>query len=139
MFVDHYVPYGIGLDATIFPGVHDLVFQNDSNGPLLIQSYTVGTDVFVNIYGKPNKRTVVLDGPYFKTSTHRPKELRALSSDEIGWVQTVTHKNGGERVTPLIAKYYKGFSRKITQQYAEPVGTVLLTEYGPLERAHSAL
>jgi vancomycin resistance protein YoaR len=33
---------GHGIDATIYPGAHDLRFKNDTPGSLLLQAYTEG-------------------------------------------------------------------------------------------------
>lgn len=132
MFVDHYEPYGVGLDATIFPGTHDLTFRNDTSDILLIQSYTVGDDVFVNVYGNDDGRTVALDGPYFNTTPNRNKQLRALGHNEIGWVQTVTYPDGREIVKPITAAYHKGFPRSVKEKYAGTPGIQLLSLPGPV-------
>jgi hypothetical protein len=141
MFVDHYEPFGVGLDATVFPGVHDMTFKNDTADILLIQAYTVGDDVYVNVYGADDGRTVVMDGPYFNTTPHRAKELRPLDYDEIGWVQTVTYPDGTQKVKPIVSTYYKGFARSVKEKYAGTPGIVLLSLPGavPQQTVASAL
>lgn len=54
-----YVP--LGADATIANPSTDFKFRNDSSTPVLIEAYTSGTMLYVNIYGKetrPKNRTV---------------------------------------------------------------------------------
>lgn len=54
-----YVP--LGADATIANPSTDFKFRNDSQTPVLIEAYTSGTMLYVNIYGKevrPENRTI---------------------------------------------------------------------------------
>lgn len=133
MFVDHYEPYGVGLDATVFPGVHDMVFKNDTAHPIVMQAYTeeATEEAFVNLYGIPDGRTVTLDGPYFNITKNRPKILRPLDWDEIGWVRTVRYADGSESVEPITATYFKGFFKSVKDKYANTPGTVLLHTKDP--------
>jgi len=130
MFVDHYEPYGVGLDATIFPGTHDMSFINDTASHIVLQSYIVGDDVFVNVYGIDDNRTVTLDGPYFAATKPRAKELRPLGHEEIGWVRHVTYADGTVKTMPSIAWYYKGFMRSVVTKYTGK-GMELLTTKAP--------
>ena len=140
MFVDHYEPYGIGLDATVFPGFHDMTFLNDTADIILIQAFIdeETQDVTVNFYGIPDGRTVALDGPYFNNTPHRNALLRPLDWDEIGWVQTITDADGTAVQKPIISTYYKGFSHKIKQKYAGTPGIVLLHIAEPADTLASA-
>ena len=56
--------YGYGLDATVYVGVHDVKFINDTPGHILIQAYTEGTQAFFKFYGTDDGRTVRMEGPY---------------------------------------------------------------------------
>ena len=60
--VKYYNPQG--FDATIYPGVSDLKFINDTGGHILIQTKVEGTKLFVELYGSSDKRTVNMDGPH---------------------------------------------------------------------------
>ena len=60
--VRYYDPQG--YDATIYPGVVDLRFKNDTSNHILIQSRIEGTKLIFDIYGPDDDRKVVLDGPY---------------------------------------------------------------------------
>lgn len=127
MWVDHYEPYGAGLDATIFPGVHDMRFRNDTEGYLLIQAYIHDIDdVTVQVYGISDNRTVSLDGPYFYNTKPRASELKPLGHDQVGWVRTVTHTDGRQEVKPLVATYHKGIPRFVFKKYENTPGTTLL-------------
>lgn len=127
LFVDHYEFYGVGLDATVFPGFHDVRYKNDTGDDLLMQAYTEGVTVYVHFYGRNDGRTAYLDGPYFARSKNRPKELRALSTYEIGWVRTVTAADGTTKVQPLIATYSKPVWYSIFKKYDGADGMALMT------------
>ena len=60
--VHYYEPQG--LDATIYPGSSDLRFTNDTAGPVLIQTHIIGKNIYFEIYGKSDGRTVTMNGPY---------------------------------------------------------------------------
>ena len=126
MWVQHYEPYGVGLDATVFPGSHDLRFRNDTDQPMLVQAYTEGDEMYVNIYGKKDDRSVMLDGPYFFNTPHRPKPLRALAVNEIGWIRNVQSASGVREVEPIVSTYYLGYPRSIREKYADAPGEKLL-------------
>ncbi len=128
MFVDHYEPYGVGLDATVFPGVHDMRFRNDTAGPILIQAYIDEDkgDVTVNFYGIADHRTVTLDGPYFWNTKPRAEQLAPLGRDQIGWVSTVIYPDGKKIQKPIVATYYKGFFHSVTVKYANTPGMQIL-------------
>jgi vancomycin resistance protein YoaR len=54
---------GNGLDATVYTGVRDFKFLNDTPGYLLIQSYTEGSEAYFKFYGTNDGRTVAMEGP----------------------------------------------------------------------------
>lgn len=78
------VPYyeqvlGRGLDSTIYPGVVDLKFINDTPGHILIQAYSEGTTAYFKFYGTSDGRTSKLEGPigkglHYKWYRHLKKE-----------------------------------------------------------------
>jgi vancomycin resistance protein YoaR len=74
--IRYYSPQG--LDATIYPGIVDLKFKNDTDEYILIQSEIEGTKLKFEIYGKNDGREVTIDGPYMQ-----PRE-------EGGWYTYVT-------------------------------------------------
>ena len=60
--VRYYNPQG--FDATVYPGIVDLKFINDTPAYLLVQTKISGTKLFFEIYGSDDGRTVTLDGPH---------------------------------------------------------------------------
>ncbi len=124
LYVTYYKEYGVGIDATIFPGSQDLTFRNDSGKPLIVQAYNIGDDAFVSIYGSPDGRTVSLDGPYF-ASTAPDGYLyngRTLSSREIVWQQNVVYPDGTDR-SYQIGSLYKSLPASLAREF-EPQTTV---------------
>src|SRR3989338_91578 len=59
--VQYYAPQG--TDATIYPGVQDLKFTNDTPGHILIWSEISGTKLTFNFYGQSDGRKVVVEPP----------------------------------------------------------------------------
>ncbi|MDD5469794.1 MAG: VanW family protein [Candidatus Peribacteraceae bacterium] len=68
LYVTYYEEYGVGIDATVFPGAQDLTFTNDTENYLIVQAYDDGYDAVVNIYGTSDGRRVKLEGPFFSGS-----------------------------------------------------------------------
>jgi vancomycin resistance protein YoaR len=52
---------GYGLDSTIYPGVRDLKFVNDSGNNVLIQTFIDGDDAYINFFGTGDGRQVKLE------------------------------------------------------------------------------
>lgn len=119
MYVSYYEKYGVGIDATVFPGSQDLTFVNDSGRDLLIQSYDEGNEAVVNIYGTPDGRSVTVKGPYFAKSdlTDFPVQEHTLRSNEIAWVQQVTFADGRSQENLIISRY-TSLPQSIATKYA---------------------
>ncbi len=115
LFVDHYEFYGVGLDATFFPGFHDLRFTNDTGEDIYMHAYTEGVTVYVQLYGHDDGRRVRLDGPYFAGTKNRNAALRPLSNHQIGWVRTVTKADGTISDEPIYATYAKPLFRYLNK------------------------
>lgn len=60
--VKYYDPQG--YDSTIYPGITDLKFKNDTANHVLIQSRIEGSKLIFDIYGSADGRKVALDGPF---------------------------------------------------------------------------
>lgn len=60
--VRYYNPQG--FDSTIYPGVVDLKFVNDTPNHVLIQNKMDGTKLVFEIYGSDDGREVKVEGPY---------------------------------------------------------------------------
>lgn len=65
-----------GLDATVFYPSVDFQFKNDTASHILIQAYTTGTTLFVDLYGTNDGRVVNMTKPVIRDSTPPPPELR---------------------------------------------------------------
>lgn len=132
--VDHYEPYGRGLDATVFPfdiagknTAVNLRFKNDTPDDLYIQSYIEGNTVLVQLFGIDDGRKSLLEGPYFSISKNRPKgEIRALNNREIGWVQTITRADGTSTKKPIISTYAKPIWHSQMLKYVDAKGMELM-------------
>ena len=115
LYVTYYKKYGVGLDATIFPGSQDLVFLNDTPGNLIIQATVENADeIVVNIYGIPDGRTVALEGPYM--SENAPDDLRVngrrLTQKEIAWKQQIRYNDGRIEENVILSYYRESFSHQ---------------------------
>lgn len=107
MYVSYYEKYGVGIDATVFPGQQDLTFVNDTGNYLLFQAYTEGTEAVVQIYGTPDGRKTDIAGPYFASSnlTNFPFDARPPRGNEIVWVQNVTFPDGITKQQVIVSRY----------------------------------
>lgn len=65
-----------GLDATVFYPSVDLKFKNDTPGHILIQAYTVGVTLYVDLYGSSDGRVAKLTTPVVTNQIPPPPELR---------------------------------------------------------------
>jgi len=83
---------GHGLDATIYPGVADVKFINDTPNYILIQAYVEGTsEDYFKIYGTKDGRKVDLLGPYGGGLSYR-------------WEREIT-KNGKTEIEKIFTRY----------------------------------
>lgn len=65
-----------GLDATVFYPSVDFQFKNDTPGHILIQAYTEGLTLYVDLYGTSDGRVSDLTKPIISNQTPPPPELR---------------------------------------------------------------
>ena len=119
LYVSYYKKYGVGIDATIFPGYQDLVFTNDTEDTLLIQAYDDGYEAVVNIYGTSDGRTVDLEGPYF--STNAPDDFlvndRKIKVNEVAWIQRVKFTDGTMKENVILSRY-KELPKYVKNEFA---------------------
>ncbi len=87
--VRYYNPQG--FDATVYPGVQDLKFKNDTDAPILFQTHIVGTKLFVEMYGSKNGRKITLSGP-FEYEKNPDGSLKAMFTREISYVDGTNKK-----------------------------------------------
>ncbi len=67
--------YPPGLDATIYYPSVDFKFKNDTGKHVLIQSYTDGLNLFVDLYGTSDGRVASLTRPVVTNVTPAPEPL----------------------------------------------------------------
>ncbi|MFC1599655.1 VanW family protein [Patescibacteria group bacterium] len=120
--------YGYGLDATIYPGVHDVKFTNNTPAHILIQGYTEGTKAFFKFYGTGDGRSVELEGPYLggyhypgpaqviESPTLAPGQRKQMEVPHTGfnatWYRYLTDA-AGETVKETIGSQYRAIPAKI--------------------------
>lgn len=102
MKVTYYAPPG--LDATIYPGQHDLRWKNNTGNSILIQTYIEGATIRINLYGKNDGRSAEIVGPFYPNGD----PIRNL--DKAGlrmyWIRNVVAANG-EKTTEKYSASYK--------------------------------
>lgn len=94
--VKYYNPQG--FDATIYPGVVDLKFLNDTPAYLLVQTKILGTKLIFEIYGSDNGRRVALDGPY-------QYDQKANGAMKAYFVRKMTSADGTEKEERFDSNY----------------------------------
>jgi hypothetical protein len=120
LFVDHYEKYGIGVDATIFPGFHDMRFKNTTQGPIVMQTYLQGDDAIVQFYGIPDGRSVTMEGPFFAGNVGgKLKQFGriGLSHYDIAWIRTIHNADGTEKKELLVSTYAKPLWHSLMAKY----------------------
>ena len=124
LYVHYYEKYGVGLDATIYPGSQDLSFINNTGDYLLLQAYADGFDAYVTMYGTSDGRTVDMKGPYFASNAPADfrYEGRRLYSNEVAWVQTVTFADGRSQKEVILSRYKKGIPSTVARKYNTVAG-----------------
>lgn len=89
--VHYYNPQG--FDATIYPGVSDLRFKNDTASHLLIQNHIEGTKLVFEIFGSSDGRKVVLRGPKVLEQNNNGSMKTVLTRKIILTDDTVKEEN----------------------------------------------
>lgn len=98
--VKYYNPQG--FDATIYPGVSDLKFINDTGKHILIQTKIENSKLSVEIYGTDDGRRVVLDGPH-------QYDQRASGAMKAYFVRTISEANGEKKEERFDSNYQPPF------------------------------
>ncbi|MDB4977902.1 MAG: von Willebrand factor [Candidatus Peribacteria bacterium] len=118
LYVHYYEMYGVGLDSTVFPFTQDFKFVNDTGNYLVLQTEVSGFDAYVRIFGKPDGRTVKLNGPYFYTNAPAGMRVngRLLRANEIAWVRSITYVDGTTKNEQLVS-VYKSVPKSVVKKY----------------------
>jgi vancomycin resistance protein YoaR len=112
--VSYYKPYG--TDATIYLPEPDLVFTNNTNSYVLIQTSISGNQLVFNFYGTKQPGSVAFSGEQNGTGsvpvveqvnpTITDQNLRGLGSFTATFYRLVYNANGGlVRTDTFVSKY----------------------------------
>lgn len=130
LYISYYEAYGVGLDATVYGDVQDFRFKNDTNAPLVIVAKNEGTKAIAQIYGKPDGRTVQLEGPFFSTSNDGFSQK--LNIKQIGWQHSVVYPDT-RKIERNFVSTYAVLPKTLRQKYPKPVGMSLLREHTEMD------
>jgi len=100
--VKYYNPQG--FDATIYPGVSDLKFINNTEGHILLQTKIEGTELFVEFYGSSDERQVVMDGPY-------QYDKKTSGAMKAYFTRTISYPNGNKKDERFDSNYQPPFAQ----------------------------
>lgn len=98
--VKYYNPQG--FDATIYPGVSDLKFINNTKGHILLQTRIEGTKLFVDLYGSSDGRQVALEGPH-------QYDQKASGALKAYFIRTISDLNGNKKDERFDSNYKPPF------------------------------
>lgn len=112
-WIDDDLPRAVGLDATIYSGVQDMKFINDTPGAILIWTRVEGKRLYFDFYGTKDDREVIVDGPH-------PYDRRASGAVRSKVTRTVTKP--GEMPVELVydSRYIPPVQAVITVEYPKP-------------------
>lgn len=134
LYVTYYKKFGLGIDATIYPGKQDLTFTNDTPGDIVILAHTNDKhEGFVSLYGINDGRAVAMDGPYLGATAPDWMQVngRPVSSREVVWNQTITRADGTVTNNLIVSNYSKMPANSLAKEFPAPVG--LADFYDPVE------
>jgi len=95
LYVKYYQKHGDGLDATIYPGVKDMVFTNDLDTPILMQVYSTPNNKLVTVfYSKSETKPVNLIGPIYNKNQDLFPDVQ-VDRNQIKWIREFV--DSGER------------------------------------------
>ena len=120
--VSHYKPYG--SDATIYQGVKDFRFKNDTDTALLIQTRRGGhrnSELFFHYYGTKTKRNVKIFGPVIKNRKNAlPPKTTYSSALPIGH---------SKKVSNAVRGFDASFGRLVTENNQTEFDDQFLSHY----------
>lgn len=112
-----------GLDATIFSPQVDFKFKNDTRVHILIQAYTIGNSLYIDLYGTSDGRVSEISKSIVSNVTPPPEDLRQDDPTlPKGTVKQVDWAASGAKVV---------FSRKVTRDGQEISKETYVSNYRP--------
>jgi vancomycin resistance protein YoaR len=124
--VQYYAPQG--TDATIYPGVQDLKFRNDTPGPILIWPEINGTILTFSFYGQRDGRQVQVNQPV-------RYNIRTTGAFSASVDRTVVYASGEEKVDTFRSNYRPKEEFTQTTTAAEPPATTPVPPIIPQEES----
>ncbi len=110
--VQYYAPQG--TDATIYPGVQDMKFINDTNGNILIwPTFPTKNALRFSIYGVKDQRKVAFEGPTVY-------DRKSDGSMKATWTRLVTMADGLEKKDTFKSVYQSPALFHKTEEFATP-------------------
>jgi vancomycin resistance protein YoaR len=94
--VRYYNPQG--YDATIYPGVVDLKFINDTPAHILVQSIINGNNISIEIYGSDDGREVIVGKPAYS-------DQKSNGAMKAYFMRTISYKDGEPKEEKFNSKY----------------------------------
>ncbi len=120
--VSYYVwPLGWGFDATIYIGVVDLKFKNDTPGDILVQTYTDGTHAYYKFYGIKDNRTIEV-GDSVVTGYRSPPPAKMIETSSLPAGVKKVKENAHTGLTAY-------FTRDVTYESGETVSEKFTSVY----------
>jgi vancomycin resistance protein YoaR len=110
-WINEVLPPSEGLDATIYPGVVDLKFQNDTGAAILVDTRVEGNRLYFDFYGTSDNRQVAVQGPI----TYDRRISGALKAE----VSRTVVKAGTETEQTFKSNYVSPNLYPRTYEYAE--------------------
>ncbi len=124
---------GYGLDATIYPGVKDLKYTNDTPGHILMQTHVDGDNAYFIFYGTDDKREVELKN-YQKYNYRSSGGTQIIPTDTLppGVRKQVEYAHAGFDTTwdRIIRKGEEETVETIESRYRATANKVLVGEGG---------
>ncbi len=119
--VHYYEPWG--TDATVYPGIQDLKFINDSPSDIIVHYFIHGDDLHTNFYGVSDGRKVTLDGPH----------LYGFEGIPAPTVETVSYLAPGKRIVKEggVQGFAAWWERKIQKPNVPEKKEIIDTIYPP--------
>lgn len=99
--VNHYLPQG--TDATVYPGVIDMRFKNDSPGALVMQTYAENDRAYFLYYGTKDARKAEVLGPFIWDQRSPPADKTQLTLD----LKPGERKKVGDRVAGARVAWFR--------------------------------
>ncbi len=122
--VNHYKPYG--SDATIYQGVKDFRFKNDTENAILIQTRRGGkqnSELFFHYYGTKPQREVKIFGP-IQTHYKNPLPPKTTYSDTLP-------EGTSQKVSNAVAGFNTVFERVVIEDRQKKFDDEFFSAYEP--------